>query len=163
MKGLLPVQRFVIPDACISQAYRHMRDLGRKNLEGVALFVGKLEGTICYVHETLIPKQVSIMLHEGLLYAVGEEELYRLAVYLYKKGLRLIAQIHSHPKEAYHSETDDAYPIITVVGGLSIVVPDFATKPASLSTWAVYRLNAENQWVELGMQDKTNLITISND
>jgi hypothetical protein len=61
----------------------------------------------------------------------------------------LIAQIHSHPSEAYHSETDDTYPIATTAGALSIVVPDFAIRPFRLNDCAVYRLLPKQGWVHV--------------
>ncbi|NIH69207.1 Mov34/MPN/PAD-1 family protein [Modestobacter marinus] len=36
-----------------------------------------------------------------------------------------VARIHSHPAEAFHSAADDANPVLTHEGALSIVVPFF--------------------------------------
>jgi hypothetical protein len=38
---------------------------------------------------------------------------------------RYVARIHSHPWTAFHSPTDDANPVLTHNGALSIVVPFF--------------------------------------
>ena len=35
----------------------------------------------------------------------------------YEQGLTLAGQVHSHPADAYHSDTDDAYPLMTLIGG----------------------------------------------
>jgi hypothetical protein len=75
--------------------------------------------------------------------------------------LSLIAQIHSHPTRAYHSETDDAYPIITKIGGISIVVPDFAAGDIDLKRWAIYRLTENASWIELTETQKLQLIEIT--
>jgi hypothetical protein len=56
--------------------------------------------------------------------------------------------VHSHPTEAYHSETDDRYAIVTEDGGHSLVVPDFARHPMALSGCAIYRLH-RGSWLEL--------------
>ena len=53
-------------------------------------------------------------------------ELPRLNVLLHERNLTLVAQLHSHPTNAYHSSTDDTYPIVTRAGRISLVVPDFA-------------------------------------
>ena len=69
-------------------------------------------------------------------------------VWLFENDLRLIAQVHTHPTEAYHSETDDAFPIVTTEGALSLVIPNFANGPANLTQYACYRLR-RGHWVEL--------------
>ena len=57
-------------------------------------------------------------------------------------------QVHSHPADAYHSETDDNYPIATLDGSLSIVLPFFGRDGWESSNIAAYRLGP-NGWVEL--------------
>jgi hypothetical protein len=160
MNGFLQISRIMVPHECVQIAYDHMRLVGKKHLEGVALFVGREVDDTFLVTETIVPKQVALTLENGLLYSVGGEELHRLNVYLYTNNLSLISQIHSHPGLAYHSETDDAYPIVTTTGGLSIVVPNFAAAQASVDIWAVFQLSTSNSWVELGEKEKTSLISI---
>lgn len=158
MTGLLHINKIFLPELCLIQAYDHMRKVGELGVEGVALFVGKEEGDQFQITQTLIPKQKAYLLEEGLLYAIDSEELYRLNVFLYEQNLTLIAQIHSHPQRAYHSETDDAFPVVTTVGGLSIVVPDFATGPISQEHFEVYRLSRDAAWKHLSKNEKKNLI-----
>jgi hypothetical protein len=71
--------------------------------------------------------------------------------------LTLLAQIHSHPAEAYHSDTDDAFPIATAAGSLSLVIPDFAARPFALPECAVYRLSATGVWEKLSAWDVLSL------
>lgn len=42
-------------------------------------------------------------------------------------GIRV--QVHTHPGAAFHSATDDAFPIIHSSGFLSLVIPNFALGP----------------------------------
>jgi len=81
-------------------------------------------------------------------------------VILHKHGWNLIAQVHSHPGEAYHSDTDDDLAVINQLGGLSIVVPDFAREDFSLETAAVYRRVPDNAWLELSPVEAKSLIEI---
>jgi hypothetical protein len=50
---------------------------------------------------------------------------------------------------------------MTRVGGLSIVVPDYARHPFSLDTAAVYRLRAARDWAPLDRRDVDALVTIT--
>ena len=68
-------------------------------------------------------------------------------------------QVHSHPTVAYHSKTDDTYPIATLVGSLSMVFPFFGIDGWESSGIAAYRLGHEG-WVEL-TEPLSNLIEVS--
>lgn len=160
MIGYLEITNIILPFDCLEVAYTHMRKAGKQRVEGVALFAGKEEGSRFTIAETIIPKQLAMRLEAGLLYAVDSDELHAINVWLYENNFSLIAQIHSHPTEAYHSDTDDAFPIVATVGGISIVVPDFAKGPVDLSTCAVYRLSDSGVWVELENEERNNLITV---
>ena len=49
---------------------------------------------------------------------------------------RVLAQVHTHPGAAFHSGTDDEWPIVTQTGFISIVLPDFGIGAANLdSAW----------------------------
>lgn len=159
----LKLKNITIPKDCVEKAYEHIRTAGLKRVEGVVLLAGvyHVGADIFEVKETIVPKQLSMLLEEGLLYAVDGEELHRINVYLHENGMVLIAQLHSHPGRAYHSSTDDAFPIITKLGGLSIVVPNFGADDFSLDRWAVYRLNTHLKWEELNRKTVRDLIRIN--
>jgi hypothetical protein len=159
-EGFLKIEKIVIPFYCLSQAYNHLREAGEKRVEGVALFAGKENGNVFMIEETIIPEQKAMRLSEGLLYAVDGEELHRINVWLYENSMSLMVQIHSHPGEAYHSVTDDTYPIVATVGSVSIVVPDFASGPVEISFWKIYRLSQHNEWISLDENEKSRLLEI---
>jgi hypothetical protein len=41
-------------------------------------------------------------------------------------------QVHTHPREAFHSTTDDEWALVHTDGFLSLVIPNFAMGPADL-------------------------------
>jgi len=163
MSGFQEISKIIIPSECIKKAYELMRCAGENRVEGVALFAGYEKDSEFYISQTIIPKQTVYRLELGLLYAVDADELHRINVWLYKNNLCIIAQIHSHPNEAYHSETDNAYPIVATKGGISIVVPRFAKDPIDIKNWAVYRLSSENCWAELSQSETKKIIQIDSD
>ena len=161
MTDLQRVKKIVLPESCALEVLYHLRAAGRQEVEGVALWAGHLDAATFTVKHTVIPKQTPLRLPTGLLYVVDEAELHRLNVWLYRSRLTLVAQIHSHPTVAYHSDIDDMYPIVTAVGGLSIVVPNFARGALDLSSWAVFRLTEHGEWCELSWEDSSTLIQLS--
>lgn len=45
---------------------------------------------------------------------------------LAKERLGVRVQVHTHPRAAFHSPTDDDHPIVHTPGFLSLVIPNFA-------------------------------------
>jgi hypothetical protein len=61
----------------------------------------------------------------------------------------IIAQIHTHPDEAFHSATDDKWPIVSQAGFLSIVIPGFALGEPTFDRAWIGRLEADGKWKRL--------------
>ncbi len=136
-----------------------LQRFGAEHLEGLVLWLGDVEADRAHVLQAMVPEQEAISSEEGVGYFVSGETLFKLNQSLSTSGLRLIAQIHSHPGEAYHSDADDRYAIVTADGGLSLVVPDFGKAPADPTAWAVYRLS-NGQWQELSSQQARTLLRV---
>ncbi|HSU13516.1 Mov34/MPN/PAD-1 family protein [Longimicrobium sp.] len=147
MTDLLTVRRVLLPRELADATRDSLRVAGEQGCEGMALWAGVQDGERFDIHAMIVPEQKAARGSGGLLVAVGADELFRLNRWLFEHRLRLIAQIHSHPTEAYHSETDDAFPIMAQAGGFSLVLPDFAARGFDLEDVAVYRLSEDRGWV----------------
>jgi hypothetical protein len=144
--------------------YTHetLREYSSTGVEALALWAGRYASDAAFdVLAVRVPAQRAIRSESGLAVLVDADELHRLNVWLYQHDLRLIAQIHTHPTDAYHSELDDAIPIITSQGGLSLVIPDFARGAADLATYAIYRLGPANTWDPVSGRDVTDLVKVT--
>lgn len=146
------VSKLRVPRSVIVSTWKSLRSYGAQGFEGFVLWLGRLEGPLANVEVALVPPQSSIRGEDGVGYFVTSETLFQINRELHRTGLRLIAQVHSHPTEAYHSPTDDAYAVVTTEGGYSIVVPHFATYDPDPTECAIYRLR-RGKWTELGLRD----------
>jgi hypothetical protein len=144
----------------VEDAIDHLASTGTRGLEAVALWAGRINGEAFDVHSTIIPAQQASRTANGHQYVVDGVELQRINRHLYRSGLTLGAQLHSHAADAYHSEADDAHPIVAVLGGLSVVVPDFALGAPPPEEWAVYRLMPESGWTSVAPDRVSDLISI---
>ncbi|TCB50264.1 hypothetical protein E0J20_25245 [Rhizobium leguminosarum bv. viciae] len=75
-----------------------------------------------------------------------------LMKHLRKTRTKLVAQVHSHPANAFHSQADDEWAIARHEGALSFVIPYFARSTNSstfLDQAALFRLSAQDQWLEV--------------
>jgi hypothetical protein len=160
MMRLADVRSVRVPRSCADAVHAHMRAVGRNGFEGIGLWAGRQVGDTFTVEEAVIPAQKHIRTEDGVCVITGPEELHRLNVWLYRKKLSLIAQIHSHPGRAYHSSTDDQYAVATTVGCFSLVMPDFATGPFAIDRLASYRLDASGAWRGIPTSQAARLITI---
>ena len=112
------------------------------------MWSGKRDGETFNVAKVHIPVQTSYKLDAGLCVHVDGSELHRLNVWLYEARQVIGVQVHSHPGDAYHSETDDTYPMATLSGSLSIVLPFFGRDGWESSGIAAYRLGQDG-WLRL--------------
>ena len=112
------------------------------------IWSGTRDGDVFTIAKVHVPKQVSYKLDGGLCVRIDGSELHRLNVWLYEAQQVVGVQVHSHPADAYHSDTDNAYPVATLDGSLSIVLPYFGRDDWESSDIAAYRLEQDG-WNEL--------------
>jgi hypothetical protein len=144
---LAQVQEFKVPATIVEQTEEALRSAGAEGYEAFVLWSGRQNGRLFNVQTVHVPKQNSYRLSSGLCVRVDGDELHRLNVWLYEAGETLAVQVHAHPDEAYHSETDDTYPIVATLGGLSIVAAEFCRAGLFTCSTAIYRLQLDG-WTE---------------
>ena len=142
------VQRFRIQASAIRETEEAIRSAGQHGYELFVVWSGTRDDDLFAVADVHIPDQCSYKLDAGLCVRIDGSELHRLNVWLYEAQQVIGVQVHSHPTNAYHSETDDTYPIATLDGSLSIVLPFFGRDGFGSSDIAAYRLGRDG-WLEL--------------
>jgi hypothetical protein len=138
--SLTDIEEFTVPDQVITDTEDALRHAGTKGYELFVLWSGQEQGERFVFNTAHVPEQRSYKLKGGLCVRVEGEALHRLNVWLFEAAETLAAQVHAHPSRAYHSDTDDTYPIVTTLGGLSIVVPNFCRRGVFTRGTATYRL-----------------------
>ncbi len=156
---LSDIERFVVADEIIASTDSALREAGRHGFECFVLWTGARSGHDFIVRTTHVPEQTGYKLDSGVCVRVDGEALFRLNRWQYEHGETLGVQVHSHPRRAYHSETDDTYPIVTALGGLSLVVPSFARAGLRGSGVAAYRFSAEG-WDEVEADEARTLVAM---
>ncbi|WP_165354451.1 Mov34/MPN/PAD-1 family protein [Nocardioides glacieisoli] len=141
-------RELVVPDSVLAPTLEFLQERGQLGHEGFVVWGGKvvdedtLHFTSCYV-----PQQTAHKTANGLLVVVDGVALFRMNRAFYERGEIAAGQVHTHPTDAYHSSTDDHFPLVTLCGALSLVVPDFARHGrASMDRWAWYRLREHGTW-----------------
>ena len=137
------IQRFVVPSKVIDETIEPLRNAGEEGFERFVLWSGHQDGARMLIRTIHVPAQTAYKTSSGLMVRVEGEALHKLNSWLYAHGEVLAAQVHAHPTEAFHSGTDDEFPIVTALGGLSVVVPDFAMRGFFVGGLEAYRLTGK--------------------
>lgn len=159
MLPLRRVQQFMVSHEILGQTLMALQRFGAEGYEGLVLWLGTVANNVATVERAFVPSQHAIAGDEGMGYLVTSDTLFELNVSLSQSGLRLLAQVHSHPGAAYHSHADDKYAIVTEDGGLSIVVPNFGDA-ADPTSWAHYRLERD-YWRRIPSEELAQLLKIA--
>jgi hypothetical protein len=150
--GLTEINEFVIAGDVIEQTLEVVQDAGSAGYEAFVLWgaVRSEKPMQLLVVSVYQPRQKAIASDEGLLVVVDGDALHRANEAFYARGELVAAQAHSHPTDAFHSDTDDSFPLMTLQGGLSVVVPFFGQGGrAAIDEWAWYRLIDVGVWAPL--------------
>jgi len=145
---------YFIADRLFEEARAFFQERGSQDCEGTALLAGRPVDENIRLTRLFIPEQrcIKVPLPDGrigLRVELTEHAHYTLTDNL-APGELFYARIHSHPGNAFHSQTDDDNGVISHRGALSIVVPYFAAEPIDLRRCAVYRLEHGRGWLPLG-------------
>lgn len=128
-----------IPKDTFRIALKTMRECGRGRDECVVFLV---ERNPTQGLEVVHPPHKST----GGGYEVDNGWLGEFAVRQTMEVLNVRAQVHTHPGRAYHSVTDDRYPMVGTVGFISVVVPWFAERFVRPTDVYVCELAADGTW-----------------
>lgn len=125
-----------------------LRAAGKRSRECGVLWLGTRKGDRVRIKEAYRPEQYT----ESRMFYYPPSSMAALRQKLVQERYMIGAQVHSHPREAYHSLADDGGAIVGHRGALSLVVPDFGLRTqltSFLVDTKVYRLSGENRWIEV--------------
>lgn len=133
----------LLPNDMLAELRVYFEDCGAYGHEGTAMIKSGPNGV-----SAVVPDQVPQRVGRGVSVEVTRKGQMELALALAEDEL-YVARIHSHPYDAFHSAADDANPVLTHEGALSIVVPYFGLGlRRGLDACAVLRREGD-QWRDL--------------
>jgi len=144
---------FKLPRAVLASSFELLRRCGRGHRECMVVWVGPWSD----------PSLVSHALHTGHSAHSGGVEvdpgwLAALWKELAAQGFGVKVQVHSHPGAAFHSATDDEFPIVHTPGFLSLVIPRFALGDVGFSGAYLAELDEAGRWHEIAVESRLFLL-----
>lgn len=113
----------VVPPGVWAETLEHFRRCGAGRRECVTYWTGPADS----------PEMLDAAVHPDHAASAGSYELdgrwlHEFWVELGRSRRSVRVQVHTHAFEAFHSRTDDLWPIVHVPGFLSLVIPQFAAQ-----------------------------------
>ncbi len=136
------------PSTVLSTTLAHLREAGTRRCECIVLWLGRPADGVIRVEEAYVPRHKA---REDMFH-IPPESMASLHARLRKHRLMVAAQVHSHPRQAFHSLADDRWAIIRHEGALSLVLPYFAARTTPFNFGdevKVYRFSDMAEWIEV--------------
>jgi hypothetical protein len=147
METVGPMTGIVCTPAILTATIARLRRGGALGEERVVLWLARASAQPPVpVTEVYEPDQIAAVDY----FRLPPASMQALMRHLRTKRFKIVAQVHSHPGRAFHSEVDDEWAIIRHRGALSLVLPRFAdatTADNFFDQAMVYELSAANEWL----------------
>jgi hypothetical protein len=130
-----------LPRLVLDGTFRQLRDCGAGRAECVMFWCASLD------QPSLLTRVVHPVHHAGYgWYEVDSAWITQFFLDLRHAQETVRVQVHTHPRQAGHSGTDDQFSLVPASGFLSLVIPDFATGPAGLAGGALVQMQPDGTW-----------------
>jgi len=128
-----------MPRSALDLVMGDLERFGRIPAESIAFALGRSHDGVASVKSVVLAEEPGVTRGFGHI-RLSERWMLRLTELCELLEQAVVAQFHSHPDGARHSDTDDHH-LLHGPDILSVVVPSFARAPAMREpdAWAVYR------------------------
>lgn len=135
-----------VPKKILGETFKTLRSCGKGKAECQVLWIGPWE----------TPDLVDSIVHpvhraHGAGFQLSDTWISEFFAWLSSTGHGVRLQVHTHPGRAFHSVTDDEWPMISTPGFLSLVIPSFAQNEVNLDQAFLAELGPGGKWREASM------------
>ena len=140
---------FRIPRSILERTFEYFRECGQGQRECQMLWIGPW-ATPGTVTEAVHPK------HDAHLggFALNDRWLNDFWIRLGHDNMGIRVQVHTHPGAAFHSKTDDEFPIIHKQGFLSLVIPNFGLGAVGFANAFLAEIQPDGAWREVAISSR---------
>jgi hypothetical protein len=136
--------RYRVPKVLLARTFAHFRDCG----------AGRRECQVLWTSPWSDISTINDVVHGQHRASAGGFELSsawlnRFWLDLAHENCGVRVQVHTHPSEAFHSPTDDDYPIVHSTGFLSLVIPNFAQGPVGFANAFLAEIQSDGHFKEV--------------
>lgn len=135
------MQHYRIQTGVLERTFKHFRECGAAGRECQVLWISP------WAEVSRIAEAVHVQHRSHAFgFEVESEWLNGFWLELASRKMGVRVQVHTHPGRAFHSETDDKFPIVHVPGFLSLVIPSFGRGQIGFDGAYLARLTERGEW-----------------
>jgi proteasome lid subunit RPN8/RPN11 len=143
-----PAKLLVTADALDDLMTALLRSLQQRH-EGIAYLLGRTDGAVTLAVAVFVPEALTT----GGSFHVAPRAMVSCVQAAARFELQVVAQVHTHPGQAYHSDGDVEGAKIRYPGYASLVLPEYGRHLPSLAGAAAYLWQKPHGWIELSDDD----------
>jgi hypothetical protein len=130
-----------LPRATLNDTFRQFRGCGAGRAECVVYWCASLD------QPDLLTRPVHPVHRAGPAgYEVDSAWVTSFFLELRRTRQTTRVQVHTHPRQACHSQTDDQFALVPAAGFLSLVIPRFAAGAAGFAGAALVQMQPDGTW-----------------
>ncbi len=135
----------ILATSCLIGLVDCLADANTRRHEGVAFLLGQTDGSRALCIQSVRPRAVTT----AGSFHVPAAEMARVVALATDFGFQIVAQVHTHPTLAAHSDGDEDGANIRFDGFISIVIPDYGAALPTFRGAAVYVFRHRGGWKRL--------------
>lgn len=143
-----PDQSLVCPKRLWRSLVQELDRRGGRKHEAGAFLLGNISGerrsaSAVVFYDDLDPKSYAsgVCILDGNAFG-------RLWAICRERKLTVVADVHTHPAQAFQSISDRTNPMVAQAGHVAIILPDFAQAPIDLSKVGVFQYRGSHLWTD---------------
>ncbi len=147
------IRAFVAPDhqircrpALWSEILHELDARGGRRHEAGAFLLGTITGQTRQITSVVYYDDLDPAAYDTgvcILYGDAFPKLWALCR---ERGLTVVADIHTHPREASQSHSDRLNPMVARAGHVALIVPNFSQPPVLTHHLGIYKYLGDHRW-----------------
>ena len=153
-------QLIEVSEKLVEETLCFLKEAGSRESECVVLWLGKRASSNITVEAAWKPDQIA----GEDFFEIPEASMETLFEMLRANRWMVAAQVHTHPREAFHSFADDRWAIVRHKGAASLVIPYFASTTSVKNfpqRTKVFQLSSKNRWMEVNRKRIADIYRIA--
>ena len=147
------IRAFAAPDHrinCRSAPWRKLtQELDRRGArkhEAGAFLLGTKSGDIRDVTEFVFYDELDPAAYSTGVCVLHAAAFSKLWTICREKALTVVADVHTHPGDAFQSHSDRTNPMVAREGHIAIIIPNFSAPPVDLTKVGIFEYRGSHEW-----------------
>ena len=150
------INKIIISKILIKKTFKFLQKHGYNYNESHAIWAGIDHMDEFKITNVFFPIQTNL----PCSYEVDEDEEHKINVKLNELSIVAIAQIHTHPRHAFHSSTDNEWPSVILPGSISVVIPNYGfIEIFDIDAWEIFIYDGLN-WQQISKMEAKELFHV---